>query len=394
MDTADYAIHARVELFHNQNPYLMPGELYTSDEPLASFMEAKGRPSVYGPVWQYISLLPGLLGGGRVIPSVLIFKVFFSITGLACLGLIWLFHAQDNPLRSQVLAAGVLVGWNPLLHLISHGEGHNDIVMAFLVAGMIVALAFQHSRLAIVAWLLSVLVKFVSGPLIVPLVATIYSTRKSSSLIARVEPLATGAMLAAVLTLIAFAPFGATALWNNVSIRYGGLTAAAGDSKTAVAVDLLTRVDAWVGIHIPASTAMSIVSLSFPVIWIGYTVMRGWRVREVNGLTKIAIESFLLYLTVVALPVYAQYAITPVVVAGFLVGARWHTIAVILISIALGWDSLLLVYIPNNVPTWETLFHQLSHLTAPCILVFYLVLTFAILLNQKCRGRNAIDSHL
>ncbi len=77
MDTVDYTVHARLFFAHQANPYAVPGSSYTDREPLVSFMEASQRPSVYGPVWEYLSVVPGLVGAGQLLTSIVAFKNSF-----------------------------------------------------------------------------------------------------------------------------------------------------------------------------------------------------------------------------------------------------------------------------------------------------------------------------
>lgn len=374
VDTVDYAMQARVQIAHGGNPYVVPGGAYAAQDPLAQYMEARQRPSVYGPVWQYISLIPSAFGAGQVIPSIVALKLLFFLGGLICLWLIWVFQTRPGLAdRRRLLVSGVLVSWSPVLHLISHGEGHNDIWMAIFLAGAIVCLVLDRPLLAFAGWCLSVLVKFVSAPLLIALVVCVYVAQTSARTADKLKLVLAGLTISGVLAMLTTAPFGFSALLKSVSGRYGGLLEAGGDSKISLAAGLLSRALGTIGMHTATAALASIVGLALPLLWVGYVMIRGFSARDTNMFVKIAVEAFLIYLTFVAIPVYAQYAITPVILMAFLCAGNWHRAAVVVTSIALVWDSLFLVYLPPAYPAWESYLHQLSHIVVIGVVLIYLV---------------------
>jgi hypothetical protein len=107
-------------------------------------------PSVYGPLWTFVSEPIARLGRPE-----LGFRVLAAVCGLAIgAGAAWL--AVNHA------AALVLVGWNPLLALHDAGGGHNDALMITLV---VLALVFERAgriELAGAAWAASVWIKWAS----------------------------------------------------------------------------------------------------------------------------------------------------------------------------------------------------------------------------------------
>ena len=375
IDTVDYAVHARIWT-HGDNPYMVAGIEYIENDPLVRYMEVKRRPTVYGPLWQYVSLLPALLGRGQVLASILAYKALFYLLGGICLWLIWIFyrHAGEADF-SDVLVGGAIVAWNPLLHLVSHGEGHNDIVMAVFTAGIVVVLALGRTTLSFVVWTLASMVKFITAPLLVPLLALLLrrngKEEKSSS---RFKPVLYGLIVSALITILATVPFGFWNVLGSVSGRYGGLVGSEGTSKIAILVTLLSRLTQMVGLTMESSRLASLIGLALPASWLLYTLLRGVGVCDVQPFVKIAIESLLFYITFVSLPVYAQYMVTPVILAGFVYSGLWHRLVVMIASLALTWDSLFLAYPPPEYPRWEILGHQLSHLTVVAVFVAYIAM--------------------
>jgi hypothetical protein len=372
-DTVDYTMHARIQVVQNANPYVVPGASYSSSEPLVAHMEAKQRPSVYGPVWQFLSLFPGVIGAGELLPSIFAFKVLFFIDGLVCLWLIWLFHSQPGIMEyRQLLVSGVIVGWNPILHLISHGEGHNDIAMAVFVAMMTVALTLKRPTFSLISWGASALVKFISAPLVIPLAFTLYRSSPESRTIARIKPILIGLAIVALLSIASTAPFGSVAILSNISSRYSGLVGAAGDSKVSIAAGLVSRMMSLVGGNVTPAESAPLIGFALPLVWLLFTCVRTLSVIDVNTCVRVALESFLFYVTFVSIPTYAQYAVTPVILAGFLFAGRWHRLTAVAVSLALAWDSLFIVYLPPTYPAWEAILHQLSHVVVVAVFMAYL----------------------
>jgi len=118
----------------------------------------------YGPLWAWWSAGIAGLGGGDAIRTFVVWKAML----LACwLGMLWLIRAilsAASPARRA--AALCFAGWWPVSAHFAVGEAHNDIVMVVLL----VLWLYMHVRRipwAILALAASVLVKYVTAPLLV-----------------------------------------------------------------------------------------------------------------------------------------------------------------------------------------------------------------------------------
>jgi len=373
MDTVDYTMHVRILFIHKANPYEQAAISYAAQDSLVRFMEAKKRPCVYGPIWLFLSVFPGLIGMGQLVPSIIAFKLMFFAGGLICLWLIWIFYTKATG-QDHLLTSGVLVAWNPILHLISHGAGHNDIMMAVFAAGMIVALAFRRSTGAFISWILSILVKYLTAPLVVPLMLACWTLEHRRSTTDKLKSIGGGLIISGILAGFAILPFGIENVIGNASSRYGGQLSLDSTSKISVLVSLITKILRFVDCNLPPTRLASIIGLVLPLLWIIYTLYRSLRVRDIESFVKVAVESLLFYITFVSLPVYGQYAVTALILAGFLQKSKWHYVATLVVSIALAWDSLFLVYIPVTYPKWEGLLHQFSHVLVIGVLGIYIIL--------------------
>ncbi len=399
LDTVDYTMHARIQLVHGNNPYLARGADYEGTEPLLRFAEAKQRPAVYGPVALYAGLIPALVGGGSLVASILAFKALFFSAGLLVLWLIWVYgaHMPDGH-GGRAILSGVIVGWNPVLHLVSHGAGHNDILMALFLAGSVVAIGLHKPLWGFVGWTMSVLVKFISAPLVIPLVAWSARRAKTGDGLSGSRLALVGLALSGLIAAAAFAPYGPAGVLQTVTTRYAGLVDAAGTSKIGILANLASRLLSRIGIDWTSASLASVIGLALPLAWLLFTALRGWNVSDAAGFVRVAVESFLFYITFVSLPVYAQYVVTPLVLAGFLSARdKWHLAAVIVASLALVWDSLYLVYPARSYALWENILHQVSHASVLVVLGAYLMRRMSVWLvsdhsRSTLRGRRLCET--
>jgi len=372
LDTVDYTVHARIQTIHSENPYEVPGVAYSMEEPLTNYQEAKSRPSVYGPVWQYISLLPAAIGNGNLVGSIVAFKMLFLGVGFLALGLVWSFHTSPNiHSYNQLLPSAVLVAWSPLIHLVSHGDGHNDILMAIFLAAMIVALNFQKPFLGFINYGFSFLVKFISAPILFPLIVYVFRSGDQRTRLANVRLILLGMISIVLITLAAIAPFGVFAILAGISGRYGSLVSSSGTSKISLIAGMVYEITSRIGINISSTSLTSLVGLTLPLSWLAFVFIRSLSVRTINDVVKIVLESYLFYVTFVALPAHVQYIIPFVIISGFLYSGNWHRVAVILISLAFLWDLFFLIYSTPTPLALENYMHPISHLLVITVPLFY-----------------------
>lgn len=121
-------------------------------------------PSVYGPLWTVISAGLTRLGGGHVGLTLLIFRGLEAAAALGCGALIWLILTQLSPHRR---AQGVVLFlWNPLVVIESALGGHNDTAMMLLALLAVWLHLRGYKAGAVVALMLSALVKVITAPLV------------------------------------------------------------------------------------------------------------------------------------------------------------------------------------------------------------------------------------
>jgi hypothetical protein len=135
VDIYDYYLYGRISLFHGGNPFIQPPRDFPQD-PYLYLSPWQAEPSVYGPIWQLISLVPTRLAGDDLLFAVEAFKVVAIIGSLATAVLIYLTLRALAPERA--IAGTLFFAWNPLVLFEIAGNGHNDsILTAFMMLGVL-----------------------------------------------------------------------------------------------------------------------------------------------------------------------------------------------------------------------------------------------------------------
>jgi len=166
-DLFDYMGHGRVLVVHGANPFTVPASAFTPDE----FTRAMGwvdATPLYGPAWGSMTALLTLLGGGSFLGTVVLFKLFFTVVHLLN-GFLVLRIARGwerLPGAPRSIKAAAFYLWNPLVLTQTIGDAHNDgVALMWLLAG-IWLLQRRDDLTGAAAAAMSVLVKYVTGPVV------------------------------------------------------------------------------------------------------------------------------------------------------------------------------------------------------------------------------------
>jgi len=201
-DLFDYIGHGRVLAVHGANPFTTPASAFGPDR----FTEAMGWPAatpLYGPAWASLCALLTLLGGGSFIGTAMIFKLFFlaahMVNGVLVLSIVRRWQGIPGRPHKPIRAAAFYL-WNPLVLMQTVGDAHNDVVvLSFLLIG-IWLLQRQDELMGAAALAMSVLVKYVTAPLVFLVALQHYragGVRKAALLVA----------VCAALAGLAYAPY-------------------------------------------------------------------------------------------------------------------------------------------------------------------------------------------
>lgn len=158
---------ARALWHYGDNPLSVPPIAYPLD-PIALRVPAwQSTPSVYGPLWYLLSGLPLVAAGDDLWANVLGQKLLTAAFLLVTTVLAMCTAERIRP--GAGVAAGVIVGWNPLLQFETAGNAHNDIVMLCLTLAAFYALARGWWRAVFPLLALAVAAKYIVvllGPLL------------------------------------------------------------------------------------------------------------------------------------------------------------------------------------------------------------------------------------
>ncbi len=150
-DIFNYIFTAKVAYYYHENPYLvMPIEFI--GDPNLMFTRAANKIALYGPSWITLSFIPHVFSFDNIIAAIFSFKIF---TAAFYFGAVWVIWKLTKNLFSVVLFA-----LNPVLIIETLISAHNDIVMMFFVLLAYYFVREKKIGWAIVAFLLSVLVKY------------------------------------------------------------------------------------------------------------------------------------------------------------------------------------------------------------------------------------------
>ncbi|HEX6655664.1 MAG TPA: hypothetical protein VF153_05570 [Candidatus Limnocylindria bacterium] len=199
-DIYHYALFGRMVTYYGLNPYIVPGSAVSAD-PIWPLVYWRDVTTHYGPVWTLISAGVAALGGQNVLLTVLAFKGVAALFNLAnCLLVFWLARRLG---QADGLSALLLYAWNPLILIEVAGSGHNDaVMMAFALLGLLLAIR-GRLLVGLAVLLLSVMVKYLTGLLVlffvVRCLARAGSWRQTAALAARMG--AVGALVVGALYL-------------------------------------------------------------------------------------------------------------------------------------------------------------------------------------------------
>jgi hypothetical protein len=168
-DVHSYAAYGRMLALHGANPYRLPPSAVPGDPftPVVS-REWVGARSVYGPAFTLLSAGIARVWSGSPSATILAFKILAALAA----GLAALFAAMAaRVVRPGVeAAAAAMVGLNPVIVVHTVGGGHNDAIVAALLAGaLLLAVRVGPSRAGVAVTALLVVASLVKVIASIPL---------------------------------------------------------------------------------------------------------------------------------------------------------------------------------------------------------------------------------
>jgi hypothetical protein len=157
-DVFDNIVRGRITAVYGGNPYYETPRAYRVD----AFYRYSAWPdatSAYGPVWELMAAGLSRLAGHQVLANLLAHKLAGILFYAGCAALIARLLGRYAPGRT--LQGVCLFAWNPLVLYETAGNGHNDIVMVFLILLGLEALSRRRPTLGALAFMGGALVKFI-----------------------------------------------------------------------------------------------------------------------------------------------------------------------------------------------------------------------------------------
>ncbi len=160
-DVFSYILYGRISAIHGSNPLIAAPSSFPGD-PFLRLVFWQGTRSVYGPVWLLVSAALTHLAealGGSLATYVLLYKLLGLSAQLANAALIWATLGRLAPRRQ--LAGTLLYAWNPLCLLEFCASAHNDALMLTFALAGVYCLLRRWEVPALIAFGLSIGVKYV-----------------------------------------------------------------------------------------------------------------------------------------------------------------------------------------------------------------------------------------
>lgn len=206
-DVFDYMVHGRILALHRANPFKAAASAFGVDE----FLRAMGWPqytAIYGPGWISTCGLLAWLAPDSVPGSLIVYKLLFGLVHLST-GLV--IGALLKGWGRSPLPGEMLYLWNPLVLLQTVGQAHNDgFLMLWALLGLLLIQrrgrlhAFYDEALGVVCLAISILVKYVTGPLMLFVLAARARQRGGARGLLRAAALA---VIAVLVGLVGYMPY-------------------------------------------------------------------------------------------------------------------------------------------------------------------------------------------
>ncbi len=164
IDIFNYIVYGLMMVQYGVNPMTTPPAQFGAD-PL---MQLAGgfitQPSPYGPLGQVIQALPVKIAGRDILVSLLLLKFMFS--SMIIYGAFLVYKILSHIAPRFAIPATLALAWNPFVFFEFSDNGHNDILMMFLILLAIFALTKDYHIWALMLIIASALIKFASLPLV------------------------------------------------------------------------------------------------------------------------------------------------------------------------------------------------------------------------------------
>jgi len=293
-DIYNYISRARVAAVHDSNPHYVPASRFPED-PLYAYASPR-IARITGDklaLWTLISTGTAKLAGHGALANLFAMRLLFFACNLANLALIALVLHKLVP--RHVLAGIILYGWNPVVAVL--GQSKTDTVMMTFMLLAVLLLILDRRRWAIVSMGLSVLIKFMTLPII-----AVYWLRDLR--LKRWRELAVNAVILCLLVVALYAPYweGPQLIVSHMKVVFGEAGASAGGMRSILIAGFLLLVAA-VGLTRDTTHASLISGWAWVMLFVAVFLARtsnSWYLITAIGMASLCSSPGVALLAVIA----------------------------------------------------------------------------------------------
>lgn len=161
-DVFKYLFSAKEILVYHANPYLVTPDTFP-DDTWIRFMRWVHTTTPYGPVFTALAIPYYLIGFGKFVPILYLFKLDQAAWYLLTIWLIGKITESQKWAKSKVVVAQLFFALNPLIIMEWLVNAHNDAIMISLLLLSIYLLIIQKKLWSFVSILLSIGIKYVTA---------------------------------------------------------------------------------------------------------------------------------------------------------------------------------------------------------------------------------------
>jgi hypothetical protein len=304
-DVFDNIMHGRLLGVYGANPFQQVAADFKGD-PFSRYVAWPRSTSAYGPGWELVAAATARLAGDGIVANVLAFKLVGGLFLAGCIAIVAALLRRRAPRRA--LAATLMIAWNPVILYETLGQGHNDVAMVFWILLSIWWLAGGRRARSVLALVVGALFKFI--PLLLLPAAGLVALRTLRGTAARLRFVALTAGAAAVLVVLAYAPFWHGPETLGVERRRGLYTSSLPATAIALLDAPLGREQATSTVSLAAGVATALLAL--------YQGVQAGRAPSWQSLARAAFLVLMLYLLFTCLWFQQWYAVWPLAVVPLL----------------------------------------------------------------------------
>lgn len=161
-DVFKYLFSAKEILVYHVNPYIYPPNTFEADTWIR-FMRWVHTTTPYGPVFTAMTIPFYLLGLGKFVPILYLFKIAQAIWYFLAIWLIGKILSTQGWQHAKIVGAQLFFALNPLILMEWLVGAHNDAIMITLLLGSIYLLALEKRVWSFATLALSIGVKYITA---------------------------------------------------------------------------------------------------------------------------------------------------------------------------------------------------------------------------------------